>query len=773
MYRRWLPVVGLLLTLLIIVFGLWLFRLDHDIAARFREKRFAPPVEFYTAPELIRPGFRVGRDEWEAAFNARHFRARPFVADGNLMPGDNIQPGDFSFWDKEQCLQLLNSGAPPEGLDHCVLFRNSIALSGWTKTDLQMLILAADDSVLSIGSGSPLAAAEVAALEPVLYAQFYGDKPTLRRVVNLAEAPYTCLQGLMAIEDSRFLEHSGISFTSLARAMLANLRHGRVAQGGSTITQQLVKNYFLTDERTFRRKITEFFMSLLVEARTSKEDILETYINLIYMGQNGPFQVRGFAAASDHYFNTDFKDLNLEQCALLAAIVNSPGMFDPFKNPDKARGRRARVLDRMSELHIITAEEAAAAKQAPLPSKSSRVLSEPAPYFVASARKQLADLAINLENGARVYTTLDVKAQEAAMQSVASGLANLEKTHPVVKKLAAAGKFLEASMLTADPQNGFVQAIVGGRKFLSSPFNRAVESHRQVGSIMKPLVYLTALESRTEKGEPYNALTKILDEKFTHKYEGQTWSPNNYDGTFNGEVPLYWALKESLNAATARLGLAIGLPAIIDLAKRVGVTSYLEPLPALTLGAFELYPWEVLQAYTTLSRMGSLVKLSFIAQVEDMNGGILFSHKPGPETRAAPETVAQLVGMMKQAFETGTARGSRKMGFTIPAAGKTGTTNDKKDAWFAGFTPEHVAVVWVGYDDNTPHQLTGASGAVPIWTQYMLAMRSRLSGHDFAWPEGTEAVTFSPERQRALGVPAADTAAPLQLVFKRGDAPAP
>jgi penicillin-binding protein 1B len=428
----------------------------------------------------------------------------------------------------------------------------------------------------------------------------------------------------------------------------------------------------------------------------------------------------------------------------------------------------------MNELKMIDKEQADQAKSVPLPNRPEHSLTEPAPYFVQSVRRELASKGLDESEGLRVYTTLNLRAQEAAHQAVRAGLERIEKTYPHIQKLKASGKNLEAVLLSSDPATGAIEALVGGRGFLATQFNRATDSRRQVGSVMKPFVFLTAFEALQKDGQPYTPLTILKDEATTHKFEGQTWTPGNYDGTYNGDVPLFWALKESLNAATVNLGMSVGLTNIIDTARRLGISSTIKPLPSLTLGAFELSPIEVLQAYGALARMGMKVDKRLVHRIENLSRKELFVAEPVAQRVVSAEPVAELVGAMKQTLISGTGRGARAAGFTHPAAGKTGTTNDKKDAWFAGFTPYHSAIVWVGYDDNTSHNLTGASGAVPIWTTYMKAYASQFPAEDFKWPDGSvEKVTLSPEQQTAFGVPSKNSVKlePIELVFKRGQAP--
>ncbi|MES2964113.1 MAG: transglycosylase domain-containing protein, partial [Bdellovibrionota bacterium] len=794
----WMLGLGLVALIALVV---WLFQLDRDIRTRLAEKRFAPPVEFYSSPEFVRPGATYPPNYFEDLFTRKAYARRSFT--------QSMAPGDISVWTGDECRGFLGlaEAAPDPALDQalatstpdpgatplptlspssiakCIAFvnRGRAAHPGEPappEPKGQVIAIGATGLVIGTYDREQKRGLDEAIIEAELFAQYYGDKPVLRNIVTIAsgEVPPLCLNALIAAEDEKFYEHAGFSPKAIARIIWVKMR-GLQAQGGSTITQQLVKNYFLTAERTIKRKVIEIAMAVLLEQNMSKDDILETYINLIYMGQNGPFEVRGFAAAAQHYFGKPLRDLELQDCAMLVGILNNPGRFDPAFHADRALEKRGRVLQRMVELKYIDEAKAKEMQTLPLPTHRQRALTEPAPYFVQAVRRDLQTRGISFEDGLRVFTTLNLRAQEAAHQAVRTGLDRLETTNATVKKIKEKGKSLEAVLISSDPRTGAVEALVGGRGFIATQFNRAMDSRRQVGSVMKPFVFLTAFETQTPEGQPYQPLTRVSDNATTHKFEGQTWTPKNYDGKYNGDVPLYYALKESLNAATVNLGMAVGLDNVLDTAKRMGVTSKIKALPSLTLGAFEMSPFEVLQAYGAISTFGRKVPLTLVHRIEDLAGQELYVFAPEIEQAASSDSVAELVGAMKQTTQTGTARVSRLLGFTHPSAGKTGTTNDQKDAWFAGFTPYHTAIVWVGYDDNTSHKLTGASGAVPIWTQYMKAYASSFPADDFVWPEGTDKQTYSQDELMAFGVPEAEFAdpknpsAPIELIFREGLAP--
>jgi penicillin-binding protein 1B len=602
-------------------------------------------------------------------------------------------------------------------------------------------------------------------------AQYVGNEPIMQEDSNLGNIPPYCSNGVMAIEDAKFLEHKGINYTSILRALVKNITSGRAAQGGSTITQQLVKNYFLSNEKTLKRKLQEFVMSYMLESRFSKDQILETYLNIIYMGQNGPFQVRGFKAAARFYFNKDVSSLSLSDCSLLAAIVNGPGVYNPFKAPVKAFSRRNLVLDKMAEHHFISAADAEAAKTEPLPTAQPRLATETAPYYLDAVRKQLIAQNVDLA-GAKIFTALDLESQEFAQQALRGHLEKLESQNKSIKENKEKGQTLEGAILSADSQTGLIQVAVGGRNYRLTQFNRAIDGHRQAGSTMKPFVYLTALQSKDKDGKEYTPISVLKDEKFTIKYENQKWSPNNYGKEYFGDVPMFFALKNSLNASTASLGLAVGVDKIISVAQSLGITSPLKPLPSVTLGAFELYPREVLQAYSALSRLGLKSDLSFVRFVQNVKGEEIFKFEPKFEQVQDPVAVASLVGMMKQTLISGTAKYVTASGFLKPAAGKTGTTSDSRDVWFWGFTPYRTTIVWIGFDTMTQNKLTGASGAVPIWTDFMKKATAEDAPDDFAWPEGTVKVEFDEEKLRAMNVPIKEPmTSNVELIFRKGTEP--
>ncbi len=755
-----------ILVTLVIICGLGIaaysfFALEKELTAKLESKKFLVPTEYYAAPPTYYTHSVIQVADVEKQLLRQNYRRRNY--DQRLLPGD------YFISSREECSSRLQVGLTEEQ-ETCIGWVTQETPTRDVDSSIQVLVIQKDHVVSKIFKGAPFTEVPEAHSEAPLLAQYLGNEPLMQKTVSLGEVPPMCLNAIMAIEDAQFLEHGGVSIKGILRAALKNIAAGRKAQGGSTITQQLVKNYFLTSEKALTRKFKEFIMSILLESRFTKDQIMETYINIIYMGQNGTFQVRGYGSAARYYFGKEISDLNLGECSLLAAIVNSPGLYNPFKRPVNAERRRHLVLEKMKALDFVSAEEAEHADRLPLPGAPRSLASETAPYYLDAVRKQFQSLGLSTE-GLRIYTALDLEAQEVAQESLRSHLDQLEKNNKYIQGLKEKGNSLEGSILVGNNKTGLVSVVVGGRNFRMTQFNRAIDGHRQIGSIMKPFVYLTALLNDTDEGQPFTPITLLNDEKFTYKYEGQAWSPDNYGKKYFGTVPMFYALKNSLNAATASLGLNVGLGNIIDTTHAMGVTSELKSFPAMTLGAFEMYPREVLQSYMTMANMGEKQTLSFVRKALNADGQEIFVHEPRSQPSVDPAAVASLVGMMKQTVLSGTARSITLNGFFNPAAGKTGTTSDNRDAWFAGFTPYLTAVVWVGYDNNLPHRLTGSNGAVPIWTQFMKNIGTRFPAEDFPWPANTQKVLLDQKTLESLNAYKENDPSQVELIFDSAKVP--
>lgn len=691
-----------------------------NLKDEFQEKLTAQSLLLSTKYYAQGTRFRAGQSWNEAAFKdllqRKNFRIRP--------ANSPIMSEDATLLEQKSCEQFLkrsfeNPDSTPLNFT-CWVWKNK-------NSDEPQLIAIKDNLIFKTFTGDPAQESLDVGFSPILVAQYKNNEPIMQEDKNIADIPLNCLNAAIAIEDNDFLDHSGVSYTGIARAFVKNIILMRKAQGGSTITQQLVKNYFLSPEKTISRKLKEFYMALRLETQWTKDEILETYLNIIYMGQAGAFQLRGFAAASQAYFDKPLENLNLPECALLAAIINNPSNNHPQKKKENAMRRRNLVLSKMKELNLITPSEFDEATKTDIAAPPAPKAVLTAPYFFDAVRKQAEEMKIPVE-GTSFYTTLNLEEQDIAQSALRLGIDNLAQSK--LKSNQNAAEELQGVILSADNKTGFVKVLVGGQSFRQTQFNRAISSRRQIGSLIKPFIYLTGLES----GE-FQPDSNLEDTPLTWKFDKKDWSPNNYDKKFRGVVPYYYALKESLNVPTARVAQQVGLDKIVDLAKTAGLTSPIDKVPSLSLGTSEHSAIEVLQAYSTLANLGNRRTLTFIDKALDQTDKIIYQYKAEPEQILDLEKTSQLVYMMKQTVINGTAKSAGAAGFAGSTAGKTGTTSNGNDSWFCGFTPEFTTLVWVGFDQSRKTPLTGASGALPIWINYMKKSTQGMIFEDFKWSE--------------------------------------
>ncbi len=597
------------------------------------------------------------------------------------------------------------------------------------------------------GTGKPVKTDAVKLDAPLLTALMTSGAREKRRRVALDAIPKRMQQAVLAIEDQSYYSHPGVNPFSVIRSVIVNaVGDNKYPIGGSTITQQLARMFFLTDEfntelatgtRSYRRKVQETFMSLVLERRASKDEILELYLNDVYLGQRGSFAIHGVAAASRLFFGKDVANLTVGEAALIAGVIQNPGLHSPFVNPKNAVERRDVVLGAMTGEEYITKEVADRARREPL-QVSARGVDNEAPYFVDMVGQQIEDEfpgLTALENSVDVRTTLDINLQRIALDAMRDGLTRVDDLLARRKRKGRA----QAALLAVDPRTGEILAMVGGRSYNQSQYNRVAVARRQPGSVFKPFVYLAAFERAAEEGRTDitpASLTNDNPEVFT--FDNQTWEPKNYDD-YDGEITLRRALAMSRNLGTIHVGQAIGFETISSLWKRVGVGTPPQGYPAITLGVFELTPLEVAQAYTVFTNGGRVRPLKVIAGIDA--GSRHLQPKNGPLRKVArPDTTFLVTNMMRSVLNEGTGAGARAAGFMLDAAGKSGTTNDLRDAWFVGFTPELLTVVWVGFDDNQPVSLSGSQAALPIWTQFMKGATAGRPSIPFEVPEG---ITFT------------------------------
>lgn len=551
-------------------------------------------------------------------------------------------------------------------------------------------------------------------LDPLHIGGFFPGKGEDRKLIRLEQTPQHLIDALIAIEDQRYYSHRGVDPKAIARAITTLVSDERL-QGGSTLTQQLVKNFFLTPERTLKRKFTEMLMALLLERRYEKDEILETYLNEVYFGQDKNRAIHGFGLASRFYFQRDIQQLELHQSALLVALLKGPAYYNPRKNPERALERRNLVVTEMARQGYISNEEAGAAKAQPLDVVPEPNLGQSQfPAFLDLVMRQLVrdyqeeDLR---SEGLRIFTTLDPVIQKTAERSLSGRLDELERARGLEDNT------LEGAIVITNIQNGEVTALVGGRHAQYQGFNRALDASRQIGSLLKPALYLAALA----QPDKYTLASTLDDSPLTWEEPGiEAWEPQNYDREYHGDIPLWLALAESYNVAASRLGLEIGVDRVIASAKNLGITRELPSYASTLLGTVQLTPIEVTQMYHTIANGGFRVPFRSIREVLTMDGEPLNRYPLQIEQAASAASVYLITHGLQQVVREGTGKSlNNYLPAEINAAGKTGTTDDLRDSWFAGFTGDKVAVVWVGNDQNQSTGLTGATGALTVWGDMM------------------------------------------------------
>jgi penicillin-binding protein 1B len=591
---------------------------------------------------------------------------------------------------------------------------------------------------------------------PVLTSLISGEREKRRPVALSAIAP-RMTQAVLAIEDHRFYEHPGVDPIGMMGALFSYMtgRRGYLA-GGSTITQQLVRNVFLPKfegmnmtlqearARSPKRKALEIWVALVLTQRASKDEILEMYLNDIPLGQRGSFAVFGVAEASRLFFGKDVSNVSLAEAATIAGVIQSPSALSPFNNPVRAKERRNVVLQAMADAEYVTQQAADQAAKEPL-IVVARALEAEAPYFVDYVTQSLTDsypkLTTTTNQSVDVFTTLDLHLQRVAQDAVRDGLTNVDK---LLSRRKRNGK-AEAALIAVDPRTGEILAFVGGRSYNQSQYNRAILSRRQPGSIFKPFVYLAAFEQAAAEGRTdITPATITDDEPETFEFDDQVWEPANYENEYDGPITYRRALAKSRNLGTIHVAQAAGYNHVSNLWKSLGIGNPPKPYPSIALGVFEATPYEIATAYTIFPNGGIERPLKNILRV--IKGGQDVTRASAERSKAVtrPDTTFLVTNMMRSVINEGTAAAVRAQGFALDAAGKTGTTNDLRDAWFAGFTPELLTVVWVGFDDNQPVGLSGSQAALPIWIQFMKAALAGRSSVPFDVPEGITFVDIDP-----------------------------
>lgn len=677
--------------------------LDHRVTSEFEGKRWSLPARVFARPLELYVGATITKDELSKVFNSLGYQhAVSLHGSGQYQKQANsirLISRVFDFWDRQEQSKRIQIRFSEGKIKAITDEINSEQLS-------------------------------VFRLEPQLIGKIYPEHNEDRVLVPYDEVPIFLVDALVAVEDRNFYRHFGIDLKGILRAMISNITSGGLRQGGSTLTQQLVKNYFLTRDRTFSRKINEVIMAILLEQHYSKAEIMSAYINEIYLGQHGARGVHGFGTAAEYYFSRPLNELKMEEIALLVALVRGASYYNPRNHPERAFKRRNLILSLMQDQGYLSTAEAEKAISRPLqisdkPSWSSAKY----PAFLDLVRRQLHKYykPEDLRNeGLRIFTTLNTRYQDIVEQSVPKRLARLEK-----KKQLSAGTLQAAGVITS-VETGEVLALVGGRNKSSNDFNRALDAIRPIGSLVKPAVYLTALM----QARKYNSLTLIEDKPVSLKqYDGSVWEPENYDKITHGSVALHTALSKSYNLATVNLGMKLGLNNVVNTLHALGIEADIPEYPSLLLGSLNLSPIQVTQMYQTLASGGFQVPLRTIKEVLDKDGKPL--QRYGLELKQTVESKSVFMArhLLSEVASSGTARSiAARLPGLLPLAGKTGTTNELRDSWFAGFGDDVLGVIWLGRDDNKSSRLTGSNGALQIWIDIMQGLKPRPLS--FITPEG-------------------------------------
>ena len=724
-WRRWGWLafkLGLVLFAGLLVTGIYLDSLIRD---KFDGQKWQLPALVYSRPLELYPGQRLSQSQMLHELKLLNYR---------------------------QSKQPKGAGQFAVGGNKVVLIRRPFKFADGSEGARPLLLTFSGQRLQSIKNADNQKSLGYVRMDPVLLDRLSAEEIEDRLMLRLDEVPQSFVDTLLTVEDREFYNHGGVSLLSIGRAFFANLRAGRAVQGGSTLTQQLAKNFFLTSERSLWRKVQEAYMAVIMDYRYSKDQILETYLNEIYLGQNKSQGVYGFGLASYFYFGLPLNELEPDQMALLVGMVRGPSFYDPWRFPDRARERRDLVLKLLLDNLKIEPDAYQVYLNRPLELLPRGQMSYGrTPAFMNLLKRELRDRFGDRfleQSGLKIFTSLDPVAQLSAEQAVTTQLDRIEKS---TKRSE-----LQGAMVVSNWRTGEVSAVVGGRDIRFAGFNRALDARRSIGSLVKPAVYLTGLQ----KG--YNLASPLKDAPLTMRNQGgQVWQPKNYDKGYRGSVPLYQAMAESLNLPTVRLGLDVGVDKVADTLKALGVTQPIQHFPSLFLGTVELSPFEVNQMYLTLANEGLYQPLSTLRTVVNDKGERIYQMQPKAERHLdARESYLTLFIMTKVASQ-GTARSlaARFPGATL--AGKTGTTDNLRDSWFSGLDNDELVSVWVGRDDNKPAGLTGANGALQLFADYLT--RRGVNSLQLAVPKGIGWANFARSGKPVAGSCPGALALPVRL----------
>ncbi|MFZ5564381.1 MAG: PBP1A family penicillin-binding protein [Thermodesulfobacteriota bacterium] len=696
---------GAALVMTVLVSAGWCWYLSGHIEKRFSGRRWDIPSTIYSDTTLLFPGRQAGAAFLYGKLKALEYRetkSRP------------VEKGEFR--------------RTAAGIE---IYLKDLSLPNNTRTGFPVAVDIEQGLIRDIrrtDTGEALALVE---LEPEIIMQFFGKDRELRRIVSFREIPAHLVYAVMAAEDNRFYSHFGVDPVGILRALVTNVRHGAIRQGGSTLTQQLAKNYFLTPDRTLRRKIHELLIALTLEMQYSKDEILEIYLNEIYLGQKGSASINGVGQAADFYFDRKVEDLTLAESAVIAGIIKAPNLYSPYTHPDRCKERRDQVLQVMFKKQWITEDQLDEALALPVRTAAFVKYDRRAPYFLDYVSQQLSELypeATLSSMGFSICTTLDTGVQAAAEKALENGLTRLEKAMPALRR-ADPEKRIQGAIVVLQPRTGNILAMVGGRDYTKSQFNRITQSRRQPGSCFKPLVVAALLDQ-------FKPSDLLANRETRYMVNNKPWTPKNFGEIPDENLSVRDMLRLSCNRAAVDMAVRGGLDTVAAQVRRFGFSTPMSPYPSMALGAFEVIPLELARAYCAFAADGILPFPLSVKDVADENGELLVRRHMDIHAVIPPARAFLVTSMLESVVTDGTAGSLKDMGIDFPLAGKTGTTNEYRDAWFIGYTPDFLALVWVGFDNGDSVFSTGSGAALPIFADLVKSMPEYVSGSRFTMPPG-------------------------------------
>ena len=690
--------------------------MDAVVTERFEGRLFRVPSKVLTAPTMLYPGLDWKQNDLRGTLRSLGYEQAPSA--------QNLPLGRYHWRSTQLTVHRRPFDHPSRAEPARVI---AMRLEG--------------AEIAAIRDAETKREIQTAFLEPQWVGSYYGPSHEQRELVQLEEVPGHLTEAILAVEDQRFMQHRGIDWRRIGGALIANVKAGGIAQGGSTLTQQLAKNFFLTPERTVWRKVQEATMAVIMEARYDKSLILEAYLNEIYFGQRGGTAIHGVGEAARFYFGRHVKDLAVHESALLAALIQSPNRLSPHRQKERALKRRDLVLQLMNEQGRIGDEVYQRAVAQPL--RVAPITKEPSEgrYFLAALKRQLPEFydgATLATEGLQIYSTLDLRLQRAATKALVEELDRLEKGNAALAPKD--GERLQGCLIALRPQTGEVLALVGGRSFSNTQYDRCTQARRPAGSVFKPFVFVAALRD--------GSLTLgdwLDDDALVVDLPSGSWEPRNFDRTFHGRVPAREVIEKSYNVATARLGQKVGIGSVVKTAHALGIESPLPEVPSLAIGAADLSPLEVARAYATLANGGIRPRIRTFEDVVNPAGGTV-ERQPITFERVLDAGTAYLAtSLLQGVVDRGTAASLRRRGIRGPVAGKTGTSNDYKDAWFVGFTPDIVVAVWVGFDTPRSLGLASSTVALPVWSRFVKEVTGGQIRGQFMRPPEIVELEIEPE----------------------------